>query len=426
MRVLVVGGGGREHALVWKLAQSPRVERLYCAPGNAGIERLATCVPIKATDLEGLLAFARQEKIDLTVVGPEAPLAAGIVDLWEQAGLRIFGPSKQAATLEASKVFAKTLMQRYGIPTARAAIFASPEEAKACVRSWGAPCVVKADGLAAGKGVVVAATVEEAEKAIEDMMVRRVFGAAGKRVLIEEKLEGEEASVIALTDGKAVLPLLPAQDHKPVYDGDKGPNTGGMGAYAPAPMVNQAMLERVQKEILEPAVRGLAAEGVVYRGALYAGLMLTGEGPKVLEFNVRFGDPETQPLLYLLESDLLEALEAALDGRLEEVKLSWHPGAAVCVVLAAAGYPGPARTGDEIKGLEELEDKEGIMVFHAGTRREGGRFLTAGGRVLGVTARGKDVREARERAYEAVKHISFPGMHYRRDIGLKALKYLEG
>ncbi|MGO0123323.1 phosphoribosylamine--glycine ligase [Desulfothermobacter acidiphilus] len=426
MRVLVVGGGGREHALVWKLAQSPRVERLFCAPGNAGIEMLATCVPIRATDMEGLLELVRREKIDLTVVGPEGPLAAGIVDRWESEGLKIFGPERRAAALEASKVFAKEFLQRHGIPTARAAVFSAPDAARAYVRSLGAPCVVKADGLAAGKGVVVAATVAEAERAIEDMMVRRVFGAAGEKVLIEEKLEGEEASVIALTDGRSVLPLLPAQDHKAVYDGDQGPNTGGMGAYAPAPVVGESTLQRVCQEILEPVVRGLAAEGVVYRGALYAGLMLTKDGPKVLEFNVRFGDPETQPLLYLLQSDLLPALEATREGRLDEVELSWHPGAALCVVLAAAGYPGAARLGDEIQGLEELAAEEEVMVFHAGTKREDGRWLTAGGRVLNVTARGRNLLEARERAYQAVKRLSFAGMHYRRDIGLKALKYLEG
>lgn len=420
MKVLVVGGGGREHALVWKIAQSPRVRKIFCAPGNAGIAQQAVCVGIKADDLDGLLAFARTEAVDLTVVGPEAPLAAGIVDAFEAAGLKVFGPRREAARLEASKVFAKELMLRYGVPTAKAAVFDSPEAAKEYVRRCGGPCVVKADGLAAGKGVIVAESTAEAEAAIAEMMEAKVFGPAGARVLVEERLSGEEASVLALTDGETVLPLLPAQDHKPVFDGDKGPNTGGMGAYAPAPAVTPDLLRRIESEILIRAVRGLREEGITYKGVLYAGLMLTEEGPRVLEFNVRFGDPEAQPLLCLLTSDLVEAMEAVVEERLAGVRLAWHPGAAVCVVLAAAGYPGSCRKGDVISGLEELPPE--VTVFHAGTALADGKFVTAGGRVLGVTARGANVRAAIERAYAAVGRISFAGMHYRRDIGQKALK----
>ncbi|MEW6446823.1 MAG: phosphoribosylamine--glycine ligase [Bacillota bacterium] len=424
MKVLVVGGGGREHALVWKIAQSPRVEKVFCAPGNAGIARDAVCVGIKADDIEGLLAFARSEGVGLTVVGPEAPLAAGIVDAFESAGLRIFGPRREAARLEASKVFAKEVMLQYGVPTAKAAVFDSPGGAKEYVRRLGGPCVVKADGLATGKGVVVAEGPAEAEAAIAEMMEAKAFGAAGARVLIEERLYGEEASVLALTDGEAVLPLLPAQDHKPVYDGDRGPNTGGMGAYAPAPVVTAELLSRIEKEILIPTVRGLKARGVTYRGVLYAGLMLTPDGPKVLEFNVRFGDPEAQPLLYLWAGDLVEALEAVTSGNLQNVKLDWHPGAAVCVVLTSAGYPGGYQKGYVINGLADLPSD--VMVFHAGTGLKDGAFVTAGGRVLGVTARGTDVYEAIRLAYQAVDRISFEGMHFRRDIGQKALKAIAG
>lgn len=419
MKVLVVGGGGREHALVWKISQSPRVDKIYCAPGNAGIAGQAECVGLSAEDISGLLAFARAKDVALTVVGPEAPLAAGIVDVFEVAGLRIFGPGREAARLEASKVFAKRIMQRYGVPTAEGRVFDAPEAAREYVRRLPGPCVVKADGLAAGKGVIVADSPAEAEAAVIDIMERKVFGAAGERVLIEERLYGEEASVMALTDGETVLPLLPAQDHKPVFDGDMGPNTGGMGAYAPAPAVTPELLQRIEAEILLPTIRGLAAEGIVYKGVLYAGLMLTPEGPRVLEFNVRFGDPETQPLLYLWAGDILEAVEAVIDGELRRVKLAWHPGTAVCVVLAAAGYPGGYRKGDAITGLEVLPPN--VSVFQAGTARKDEGLVTAGGRVLGVTARGADAREAVERAYAAVGRIHFEGMHYRRDIGQKAL-----
>lgn len=419
MKVLVVGGGGREHALVWKLRQNPRVQEVFCAPGNAGIASLARCVPIEAENIPGLLAFARQEKIDLTMVGPEAPLTMGIVDSFTEAGLSIFGPTARAAAMEGSKVVAKELMARYDIPTARFAAFSEAGEAYAYIRKQGAPCVVKADGLAAGKGVMVCNTVEEALQAVEDIMVKGVFGAAGSRVVVEEYLTGEEVSILAFTDGETVIPMLPAQDHKQVYDGDRGPNTGGMGAYAPAPVCTREVYQAALDEILIPTVKAMAAEGRPYRGVLYAGLMVTDEGPKVLEFNARFGDPETQPVLMLLETDLVEIMEAALAGRLSEIDIRWRPGAAVCVVLASGGYPGPYRKGYVISGLDDVPPD--VVVFHAGTSLEDGRVVTAGGRVLGVTAVAEDIPAAIARAYDAVERIHFEGMHYRRDIGQKAL-----
>ncbi|MGQ9823978.1 MAG: phosphoribosylamine--glycine ligase [Desulfotomaculales bacterium] len=421
MKVLVVGGGGREHALVWKLRQSPRVHKIYCAPGNAGIARHAECVKIAAEDVENLLSFARQEKIDFTVVGPEAPLTAGIVDIFRQHGLDIFGPAARAAAIEGSKAWAKELMAKYGIPTAEFSIFDNPEEARRYVLEHGAPLVVKADGLAAGKGVKVCRTVEEALEAIADLMEKKIFGRAGERVVVEEFLTGEEVSVLAFTDGETVLPMLAAQDHKQVYDYDQGPNTGGMGAYAPAPACSEHIYEEVRQKILVPAVRGLAREGCPYCGVLYAGLILTGEGPKVLEFNARFGDPEAQPLLMLCRTDLVEIMESVLTGRLAGQEIRWAEGAAVCVVLASGGYPGPYEKGKVIAGLEEVPDD--IMVFHAGTAFVNGQLVTAGGRVLGVTALAKSIPEAINRAYEGVKCINFEGMHYRRDIGQKALRF---
>jgi phosphoribosylamine--glycine ligase len=419
MKVLVVGGGGREHALVWKLKQSPRVKEIFCAPGNAGIASLARCVPIGAEDISGLVAFARQEKIDLTVVGPEGPLTMGIVDSFNQAGLAIFGPTARAASIEGSKVLAKEIMAKYGIPTARFAVFSDAGEAAAYIRQLNAPCVVKADGLAAGKGVIVCQTVEEALEAVEDIMVKGVFGNAGSRVVVEEYLTGQEVSILAFTDGETVIPMLPAQDHKQVYDGDRGPNTGGMGAYAPAPVCTPEVYRTALEDILIPTVRAMAAEGRPYRGVLYAGLMVTHEGPKVLEFNARFGDPEAQPVLILLETDLVEIIEAVLSGRLAEKEIRWRPGAAVCVVLASGGYPGPYRKGYPISGLDRVPPD--VMVFHAGTALEDGRLVTAGGRVLGVTAAAETIPAAIEKAYAAVEQIHFEGMHYRRDIGRKAL-----
>lgn len=418
MRILVVGGGGREHALVWKIARCPRVTEIYCAPGNAGIAGLANCVPIAADDIEGLLAFARQAGIDLTVVGPEAPLVAGIVDAFQAAGLPVFGPSRAAARLEGSKIFAKELMQAAGIPTARHTAFMEAGTALAYLEEHPGPVVVKADGLAAGKGVVVAPDTATAREAVTAMFGGR-FGPAGQRVIIEEHLEGEEVSILALCDGETVIPFLPSQDHKRVGEGDTGPNTGGMGAYAPVPFYTPEIAGEVEEKILRPTVRAMAAAGCPYRGVLYAGLMLTREGPKVLEFNCRFGDPETQPLMLLLQSDLVELMLATINGELAGTKIDWCPGAAAGVVLAAGGYPGPYARGEVITGLEAV--LPGVEVFHAGTALVDGQVVTAGGRVLCVTARGENLQAALDRVYAGIKAINFAGMHYRRDIGYRAL-----
>jgi phosphoribosylamine--glycine ligase len=420
MRVLVVGGGGREHALIWKLAQSPLVGAIYCAPGNAGIAQEATCVPVAVDDIAGLRDFARQTAIDLTVVGPEAPLVAGITDVFLEAGLRVCGPARAAAVVEGSKVWTKEFLARYNIPTARFAVFDSLEPARDHISKQKAPLVVKADGLAAGKGVIVAREEGEALEAVEAMLVRGAFGAAGQRVVLEECLEGEEVSVLAFTDGEAVLPLLPAQDHKRISEGDRGPNTGGMGAYAPVPFLPAETRDEIVNYILKPTVHALAAEGRPYRGVLYAGLMLTTEGPKVLEFNCRFGDPEAQPLLMLLADDIVPLLLGAAQGNLEVKPLQWHAGAAACVVLASGGYPGAYETGKTILGLEAVTPE--VKVFHAGTAWQAGEVVTAGGRVLGVTARDADLTAALAKAYEACEVISFAGRHYRRDIGYRALK----
>mgnify|MGYP000274201563 CR=1 FL=1 len=422
MRVLVVGGGGREHALVWKIRQSPLVKEVYCAPGNAGIARHARCVPIGAGDLQELVGFARRERIDLTVVGPEEPLVKGITERFQKDGLPIFGVSSKAAVLEGSKSFAKQLMKRYGIPTAQFEIFGEPEEARNYVKSKGVPLVLKADGLAAGKGVFVCRTLEEAHRAIEEIMVKKSFGQAGEKIVIEDCIEGEEASFLAITDGETVVPFPAAQDHKAVYDNDKGANTGGMGAYSPAPVITDSLAKRLMEDIMLPTVRAMAQEGRPYRGILYAGLMISRGEPKVLEFNVRLGDPEAQPLLVRLKSDLVPLLLAALEGGLAKINPVWEDGAAVCVVMASGGYPGPYQKGKIISGLNEAESMEGVVVFHAGTKWENGRFLTDGGRVLGVTARGQQVAEAIERAYKAVGKISWEGVHYRKDIGQKALR----
>jgi len=425
MKLLVIGSGGREHALAWKLAGSPRVQKVFVSPGNGGTatEPGLENVALGATD--ELIEFARRENIALTVVGPEAPLAAGIVDAFQAAGLRIFGPVRAAARLESSKEFAKRFMARHGIPTARHAVFGSAAQAKAYVERHGAPIVVKADGLAAGKGVVVAASVAEAHAAIDAFMERGALGEAGRRVVIEECLEGEEASFIVISDGQVALPLASSQDHKRLADGDQGPNTGGMGAYSPAPIVTPQVHARVMREIIGPAIAGMAKEGTPYVGFLYAGLMIDRAGnPKTLEFNCRLGDPETQPILMRLRSDLLELLERALEGRLDAAQAEWDRRAALGVVLAAAGYPDAPRKGDPIEGLPR--PSEDCRVFHAGTRLEGGRLVTAGGRVLCVTALGDSLRIARARAYEAVEKIRFPGMQYRRDIGYRALREAQG
>jgi len=419
VKVLVVGSGGREHALVWKLAQSPAVTEIYCAPGNAGIANHAYCVPIPADDIEGLVDFARQADIQLTVVGPEGPLVAGVVDAFEAAGLRIFGPRREAALLEGSKVWAKEFMAKEGIPTARHTVVDNLEDARRYLEREGAPVVIKADGLAAGKGVVIAEDEGEALRAIEEMLGGRL-GPAGRRLVLEEKLEGEEVSAMALCDGENLLPLVPSQDHKRLLDGDRGPNTGGMGAYAPVPFYDEAAAAEVMETVLRPAVRAMAAAGRPYTGVLYAGLMLTARGPRVLEFNCRLGDPEAQAVLMLLESDLVEVILAALEGRLDRVEVKWHPGAAACVVLAAPGYPGEYLRGEALKGLEDVPP--GVEVFHAGTALKEGRLVTAGGRVLGVTARGETLEDALKKAYDAAEIIDFPGKHYRRDIGRRAYK----
>ncbi len=418
MRVLVVGGGGREHTLVWKLKQSPLVKKIYCAPGNGGIASDAECVAIQGDDVQALADFASRERIDLTIVGPEAPLVAGIRDVFESRGLRLFGPSAGAALLEGSKIFAKRRMQRYGIPTASCEVFDDPEAAMRYIRKAGR-CVVKADGLAAGKGVIVAGSPAEAEEAVRLIMVERAFGDAGKAVVVEELLEGEEVSVLAFTDGKSIKPLVASQDHKRAYDGDTGPNTGGMGAYSPPPVYTEELHERVCKEILEPLIRGLAGDGIVYQGVIYAGLMITAKGPYVLEFNCRFGDPEAQVVIPRLKTDLVEVVEAVLDGRLDGVRLEWDPRAAACVVLASGGYPGHYEKGKVIAGLDEVPLD--VLVFHAGTALAEGKLVTSGGRVLGVTGFGATVREAVERAYAGVEKIRFDGMHFRRDIAHRAL-----
>jgi len=425
MKVLVVGGGGREHALVWKISQSPRVKQLFCAPGNGGIARLAQCLDIRANDLEALARFAKDTKIDLTVVGPEMPLCMGITDLFQKEGLKIFGPSKGAARLEGSKAFAKELMQKYGIPAAEYRVFTKHDEAMAYIKKQGAPIVVKADGLAAGKGVFVAATVEEAISALNAIMLRRVFGEAGDRVVIEEQLEGEEASFIAFSDGKEVLPLASSQDHKPIYDNDQGPNTGGMGAYSPAPVVTPQVHERIMQEIMIPTIKALAAEGSHYCGVLYAGLMIKEGIPKALEFNCRLGDPETQPIFMRMKGDLVPIMEACLEQSLADMEIAWDPRLAVCVVMASQGYPGSYEKGKLIHGLEKVEQKPEVYCFHAGTKDEGGRYLTAGGRVLGVTGLGKGIKEAREITYQAVSEITWEGVHYRTDIGKKALAWVK-
>ncbi len=421
MRILIVGGGGREHALAWKIRQSPKVAKVYCAPGNAGIAEVAEVVPLASDDVSGLLRFAREQSIDLTVVGPELPLTLGIADEFQNAGLRVFGPTRQGAQLEASKAFAKELMRRWNIPTGYFSVFDNPDEAKRYVAEVGPPVVVKADGLAAGKGVIVCQDLHEAEQAIDEILVAKLFGDAGSRVVIEEFLEGEEVSFIVLTDGVAVLPFPSSQDHKRLLDGDLGPNTGGMGAYSPAPVLTPELHARVMAEIVLPTIQALRANKIDYRGVIYAGLMLTKQGPKVLEFNARFGDPECQPLMMRLQSDLVDLLEACMQGTLDQVRPVWDERAAACVVLAAAGYPGAVEKGRVITGLEKVRELADVMVFHAGTARRQNQYVTNGGRVLGVTALGRDVGEAVERAYAAVRNIHFEGMHYRKDIGRRAL-----
>ena len=419
MKLLVVGSGGREHALVWKLAQSPKVEKIYCAPGNAGIAQTAECVAIKADDLDGLLAFAMDNNIDLTVVGPEVPLTMGIVDKFQEKGLKIFGPTAKAAEIEGSKAFSKDLMQKYGIPTAKYSVFTEADKAKAFLDEVGIPCVVKADGLAAGKGVLICESKADAEAAIEDILVDNKFGNAGSRVVVEEFLTGQEVSMLAFTDGKTVVPMVSSQDHKRIWDGDKGLNTGGMGAYSPAPVYTDDVHAIVVPEVLEATVAAMEKEGRTFAGILYAGLMLTEQGPKVLEFNARFGDPETQAVLPRLKTDLVDIFLSIIDGKLDEMTIEWNPDAAVCVVLASGGYPESSDKGRVITGLKEAEET-GAVVFHAGTKETDGNIVTNGGRVLGISALGKDIAQAIENAYKGVEKVKFENMQYRTDIGKKA------
>ncbi|MFQ5817531.1 MAG: phosphoribosylamine--glycine ligase [Terriglobia bacterium] len=425
LRVLVIGSGGREHALAWKLAQSPRAGKVYCAPGNAGMAEDAECVPAELSDVVGLARLAERLGADLTVVGPELPLVGGIADEFARQGLRVVGPTKAAAEIEASKVFAKKFMQRHGIPSARFSVCETPGDAYSALCSYEYPVVIKADGLAGGKGALIGHSPDESTAILERLMEKRELGRAGERVVLEEYLEGEEVSFIVLTDGTSVVALPAAQDHKRAFDNDEGPNTGGMGAYSDDDILDAGLRARILREIVAPTVEGLAAEGRRYQGFLYFGLMLTAEGVRVLEFNARMGDPEAQPLVLRLESDLLEVLDKVTRGEVAGAELRWGAGAAVCVVLASHGYPGDYETGKAISGLEAAAALDEVKVFHAGTQRLAGRFATAGGRVLGVTARGGDLREAQQRVYAAVSKISFEGMHYRRDIGARGLQKLE-
>ncbi len=424
MRILLIGGGGREHALAWKLVQSPKVEKLYAAPGNPGMALLQKyeCINLNVDDLEGVADYAEEKSIDLTVVGPEAPLVAGLADVFKRRGLPVFGPSKAAAQLEGSKAFSKELMAKYNIPTAFFKICEDIETAKSYVEEKGAPIVVKADGLAAGKGVVVAMTKAEALEAIDEMMGDHKFGAAGARLVLEEYMEGEEASLLAFTDGKTVVPMIAAQDHKRVFDGDEGPNTGGMGTYAPAPVMTDILRLKATELILKPVVEAMAKEGSPYQGCLYAGLMIKGDSVKVVEFNCRFGDPETQVVLPLLDGDLAEIMLACATGTLDKAEVAWHDKAAVCVVMASGGYPESYEKGKEITGLAAAEEDKDVVVFHAGTKEAEGKIVTSGGRVLGVTAVDSSIKAARDRAYAAVEKIAFEKNFYRKDIAWRALK----
>lgn len=420
MKILVIGSGGREHALCWKLAQHPDAE-IYAAPGNIGMIDVATLVNIKVDDIQGLVDFAKAEAIDLTVVGPELPLTLGVVDAFQEAGLACFGPNKAAARLEGSKAFSKELMKKYNIPTAAFDTFTEVAPAKAFVDEIGVPCVVKADGLAAGKGVIICMTREEGDKAIEDMLSDHAFGDASATIVIEEYMEGPEVSVLAFADGKHVLPMVSAQDHKRIFDGDKGPNTGGMGAYSPAPVYTEELSKLVNETIIAPTIAAMAAEGAPFTGILYTGLMLTEKGPRVLEYNVRFGDPETQPIMVRMKSDIVDLFQACLDGTLDQATLEWYDEAAVCVIMASGGYPASSEKGVPIHGLDTIAEEEAI-VFHSGTALKDDQIVTNGGRVLGVTAKDTTIKGAIDKAYAAVEKITFDHMQFRRDIGARALK----
>ncbi len=425
MKVLIIGGGGREHALVWKIAQSPKVKKIYCAPGNAGIADLATCLPINSGDINKLVEFAKKEKIDLTIVGPEDPLCNGIVDIFEKEGLKVFGANQKAVEIESSKSFAKDLMNKYGINTAAGKTFTSYKKAEDYIRKTGAPVVVKADGLAAGKGVIVCETVSKAIDALKLIIKKRAFGDAGNKVVVEECLTGEEASFLAFTDGKNLLPLPSSQDHKAIYDNDQGPNTGGMGAYSSAPIIDRYMHKKIMEEVMMPTIQAMASEGRPYKGVLYAGLMIDKDRIKVLEFNARFGDPETQPLLMRIKNDIVPIMEATIEGTLDKCKLEIDDRATVCVVMASKGYPGSYKKGIPISGLKDVKRMKDVVVFHAGTDKKGKTIVTNGGRVLGVTALGNSVKKAISRAYSAVSKITWGGVYYRKDIGQKALKRIE-
>jgi phosphoribosylamine--glycine ligase len=422
MKVLVIGGGGREHAIVWKLAQSRSVDRIYCCPGNAGIAEIAECIDVSQNDFKALLDFVKYEWIDLTIVGPEDPLSKGIVDVFEKEGRKILGPGRAAAQLESSKVFSKDLMRSHNIPTAEYKVFTSYLHAEEYIRVKGTPIVIKADGLAAGKGVFVASNTDEAMEALRLIMKEKAFGEAGKKVLIEQCLKGEEASFMAFTDGRTVVPMASSQDHKRIFDGDRGPNTGGMGAYSPAPVITGELERVVIDRVMYPVIRALKAEGITYKGVLYAGLIIDKGIPYVLEFNCRLGDPETQPVLSRLKTDLVEIATAICDGRLADIKTEWKEDPAVCVVISSEGYPGKYRKGDGISGIDDANRIDGVHVFHAGTAFRDGSIVTAGGRVLGVTATGGNIASARKKAYEAVGKIRFKGMHYRRDIADRAIE----
>jgi len=424
MKILVIGSGGREHTLVWKLAQSTQVETVYCAPGNDGMDPDARRIELSVDDTSGLLRFVADAAIDLTVIGPEAPLVSGVVDAFRSEGRAVVGPSAAAACLEGSKIFAKEFMARHGIPTARCEVFSAVDQARDCLLTgrFTYPVVIKADGLAAGKGVIIAAEQEEAIRALGLMMRERLFGAAGDRVVIEEYLEGEEASFMVFSDGRNIIPMVPSQDHKAVDDDDQGPNTGGMGAYSDDRILSSEQRTVILNDIIRPTIQGMAAEGNPFTGILYAGLMLTAQGPRVLEYNVRFGDPETQVVLPRLQTDLVDILQCLVDSRLDCITPEWDDGATVCVVLASEGYPGSYPKGREIHGIDTVNHQENVTVFHAGTVRRDGRYLTAGGRVLGITARGRTLQETIDRAYRAVDGIRFEGMHFRRDIGRKGLR----
>ncbi|MEN6316020.1 MAG: phosphoribosylamine--glycine ligase [Clostridiaceae bacterium] len=420
MKVLIIGGGGREHALAWKIAQSPKVDKLYCAPGNGGIAALAQCVPIKALDIEGVVRFSREEQIDLVMVAPDDPLAAGMVDALDAAGIRAFGPRKNAAVIESSKAFSKNLMKKYGIPTADYEVFDNMEEAISYLQKSSFPIVVKADGLALGKGVIIAQDLEEASKAVHEMMSDKRFGSAGDRIVIEEFLEGPEVSILAFTDGKTVVPMVSSQDYKRALDNDEGLNTGGMGTFSPSRLYTDELDSYCMEHIFRPTIEAMNRENRKFKGVLYFGLILTENGPKVLEYNARFGDPETQVVLPRLKTDIIDIFNAVIDETLDSAKIEWDNNAAVCVILASGGYPGKYATGLEISGLKEAEKDPSVILFHAGTKLESGRLFTSGGRVLGVTATAGSMDKAREKAYAAVGKVRFEGMHYRKDIGIKA------